>query len=177
MNKRILAVAATSLLAVAAFAAPMASGLKPGQGVNPFQVVDVTGPNKGKQLCYRCAYGGNPVVAAFVKPNAPETAAVLEGVDKLTKQHNGKLKSFVVFMSGPEAKATIEKMQAEHKLSTPLTFLPQGPKAEDIEAYNINPAANNTVMLWNKGAVHASFANVDGKSFAEVNKATADMLK
>ena len=29
------------------------SGLKPGESVNPFQIDDVTGPNKGKSLCYR----------------------------------------------------------------------------------------------------------------------------
>lgn len=177
MHKRMFAVAAASLMAVAAVAAPVASGLKPGQGVGAFQVVDVTGPNKGKQLCYRCSFGGNPVVAAFVKSGAPDTAAVLESVDKLVKANGGRLKSFVVFMNGPEAKPMIEKMATEHKLTVPLTFLPQGPKADDIAAYNINPAANNTVMLWNKGAVHASFANVDAKSFGQVEKAAKEMLK
>jgi hypothetical protein len=29
------------------------SGLKAGQFVRPFDVEDVTGPNKGKTLCYR----------------------------------------------------------------------------------------------------------------------------
>jgi hypothetical protein len=29
------------------------SGLKPGELVHPFDVDDVTGPNKGKTLCYR----------------------------------------------------------------------------------------------------------------------------
>jgi hypothetical protein len=29
------------------------SGLKPGESVSPFDVEDVTGPNKGTTLCYR----------------------------------------------------------------------------------------------------------------------------
>jgi len=29
------------------------SGLKPGESVSPFNVDDITGPNKGKTLCYR----------------------------------------------------------------------------------------------------------------------------
>jgi hypothetical protein len=29
------------------------SGLKAGEPVNPFNVDDITGPNKGKTLCYR----------------------------------------------------------------------------------------------------------------------------
>lgn len=32
---------------------PVKSGLKPGEFVNPFQVDDITGPNKGTSLCYR----------------------------------------------------------------------------------------------------------------------------
>ena len=31
----------------------MQSGLKPGESVNPFDVDDITGPNKGTTLCYR----------------------------------------------------------------------------------------------------------------------------
>jgi hypothetical protein len=32
---------------------PVQSGLKAGEPVNAFLVDDVTGPNKGKSLCYR----------------------------------------------------------------------------------------------------------------------------
>lgn len=32
---------------------PVKSSLKVGEPVNPFLVDDVTGPNKGKTLCYR----------------------------------------------------------------------------------------------------------------------------
>jgi hypothetical protein len=47
-----LAIAAAGMMAVSAFAA-VESGLKPGAPATPFQVVDVTGPHKGEQLCYR----------------------------------------------------------------------------------------------------------------------------
>jgi hypothetical protein len=47
-----LAIAAAGMMATAAFAA-VESGLKPGQPATPFQVVDVTGPHQGEQLCYR----------------------------------------------------------------------------------------------------------------------------
>ena len=46
------AVAAAGLMAVSAFAT-VDSGLKPGARTTAFQVVDVSGPNKGRQLCYR----------------------------------------------------------------------------------------------------------------------------
>jgi hypothetical protein len=40
------------IVAASAFAA-VESGLKPGTPAPAFDVVDVSGPNKGKQLCYR----------------------------------------------------------------------------------------------------------------------------
>lgn len=47
-----LALATVGMLAASAFAA-VDSGLKPGTPATPFDIVDVSGPNKGKQLCYR----------------------------------------------------------------------------------------------------------------------------
>jgi hypothetical protein len=47
-------VAASMVLVGVSFAGDaVKSGLKPGESVNPFQVDDITGPNKGKTLCYR----------------------------------------------------------------------------------------------------------------------------
>ena len=66
---------AAGLLAVSAFAANVQSGLKPGAELPAFDVADVTGPSKGKQLCYRCQYGGNPVMAAFIKSSPSAQAA------------------------------------------------------------------------------------------------------
>jgi len=173
-----LALAAVSLMAVSAFAGPIASGLKPGQPVGAFDVVDVNGPNKGKQLCYRCQYGRQPVVAAFIKSSPAESAGLVGGIQKLVEEHQGKgLKSFIVFMGGPELKPAIEKLAAEKKVTVPMTFLPEGPGASDIAAYKINPEAKNTVMLWNKGAVHASVADVTRESWSEVTRAAEEMLK
>ena len=47
-----LAIAALGMVAAAAFAADVKSGLQVGEGTSAFDVVDITGPNKGKQLCY-----------------------------------------------------------------------------------------------------------------------------
>lgn len=54
--KRVLAPAAAVLVAsmgALAAAAEVESGLKVGQSAGAFNVKDVTGPNKGKSLCYR----------------------------------------------------------------------------------------------------------------------------
>ena len=51
-----LIIAAAGMAAGALWAPAFAavdSGLKQGSFCTPFQVVDVTGPHKGQQLCYR----------------------------------------------------------------------------------------------------------------------------
>jgi hypothetical protein len=40
------------LAGLGAAAASLKSGLEPGESTSPFQVRDITGPNKGKSLCY-----------------------------------------------------------------------------------------------------------------------------
>jgi hypothetical protein len=48
------AVVVSALVVGTAFAAePVKSGLQPGDRTTPFDVQDITGPNKGKSLCYR----------------------------------------------------------------------------------------------------------------------------
>jgi hypothetical protein len=54
MNK-VTAVMAVTALAFAgvAVAAELKSGLQVGESVGPFNVIDCSGPNEGKTLCYR----------------------------------------------------------------------------------------------------------------------------
>ena len=169
---------AAGLLAVSAFAADIKSGLKPGADLPAFQVADVTGPSKGRQLCYRCQFGGNPVMAAFIKTSPAESAALLTEMQKVYDANKSKnLKSFIVFMGGQELAPALAKIAAEKKITIPLTVLPGGAKAADIAQYQINPDAANTVLLWNKGAVQSNFVNVKPEGIEAVSKATADMLK
>jgi hypothetical protein len=52
--KGISAVAVSIVMVGTSLAADaVQSGLKVGESVNPFQVEDITGPNKGTSLCYR----------------------------------------------------------------------------------------------------------------------------
>ena len=170
-----LLVAAASMLAVAAYAA-VESGIKPGVTPGPFQVVDVTGPNKGKQLCYRCQYGAAPVLAAFVNGDASKASKLVGDMQKIVDTHKG-LRSFVVFMNGPESKEAIEKIAAEKKTTIPLVFLPRGTTEEDIASYKISPSAKNTVLLWKGSNVKSNFVDVDAAKLPQVEKAVDAMLK
>lgn len=178
-RRTVISMLAVGVLAASAFAADaVKSGLKPGSSLGAFDVVDVSGPNKGKQLCYRCQYGGAPVVAAFIKGDAPEGPSLAAAIQKLTQANSEKgLRSFVVFMGGPELKGNIEKIAAEKKITIPLTFLPSGPKSADIANYQINPEASSTVLLWSKGSVKANFVNITREGWGDVTKAAEGMLK
>ena len=46
-------VASIALMGTSRAGDPVDSGLKIGDSVSPFLVDDITGPNKGKTLCYR----------------------------------------------------------------------------------------------------------------------------
>jgi hypothetical protein len=171
-----LFIGAIGMLAVSAYAA-IESGLKPGNVPGAFQVVDVTGPNKGRELCYRCAYGASPVVAVFVNGDATKATKLVADVQKMVDSHKSKgLKSFVVFMSGPESKDAIQKIAAEKKTTIPLVFLPKGTKEEDIAAYKISPSAKNTILIW-KGSIKGNFVDVDTAKLPEVEKAVTAMLQ
>ena len=172
-----LLIGAASVLAVAAYAA-VESGLKQGSSPQAFQVVDVTGPNKGKELCYRCQYGSAPVVAAFVNGDVTKAEKLVGELQKIVDARKDKgLKSFVVFMSGPEAKEAIQKIGKEKKTTIPLVFLPKGTKEEDIASYKINPSAKNTVLLWKGMSVQGNFVDVDASKLSSLAKAVDAMLK
>lgn len=177
MKKLGILIAAASLMATAAFAA-VESGLKNGAMPGPFQVVDVTGPSKGKQLCYRCQYGASPVIAAFVNGDATKSGKLLADLQKIVDARKDKgLRSFVVFMSGPESKEAIEKVAAEKKVTIPLVFLPRGTHEEDIASYKISPKAQNTVLIWKQSSVKGNFVDVEAGKLTQVEKAVDTMLK
>ena len=51
MKRLGLAIAALGMTVTAFAADKVESGLKAGEGTSAFQIVDVNGPDKGKQLC------------------------------------------------------------------------------------------------------------------------------
>lgn len=114
---------------------------------------------------------------AFVKDDAAKAAGLVASIQKLANTHRDKgLKTFVVFTGGPELKDPIEKVAADHSISIPLTFLPQGTNASDYAQFKVNPDAHNTVLVYKDKRVTANFVNVTKATFAEVEKATAETL-
>jgi len=148
-------------------AAEIQSGLEKGSKVPPFDVKDITGPNKGDELCYRCRYGNQPVVSVFTKEMTDEVATLTKELDNvIAKNRDQKMAGFVVLMSETPEKAAsaLEAIAQKKKIEQmPLTTFNglNGP-----EGYKINSKADVTVMMWVEGKVKVS----QGLSKADLNK-------
>ena len=124
------------------------SGMEIGAVPLPFEVEDVTGPNKGKHLCYRCLYGGRPVVGIFVRDLDESTQALIKQIDQEVAAHQAeKLAAFVVVLTDDpqSAKSDLEKVAAKNEIkNVPLTVF-EG--AAGPEGYQVTKEAAVNVMM------------------------------
>src|SRR5205085_9544072 len=103
--KKFSGIAAVCLLVVgAAIAADTAekleSGLPVGETVPPFNVRDITGPSKGKTLCYRCQYSDRPVVTVFTRELSDNVKDLVKKIDaKVGENKDEKMAAFVVVLT------------------------------------------------------------------------------
>jgi hypothetical protein len=141
------------------------SGLKPGDAPPAFLVQDATGPAAGTgKLCYRCRYGGNPVVAVFTHKLDESVTSLVKQVDaQVEKNKDKKLKAFVVLLTDDPDKAEPKLKEIAEKnniKNVPLTIFdgPLGPLD-----YKLSPKAETTVLMWVKSDVKVNHAFSDGK--------------
>lgn len=152
------------------------SGLKVGDYAGAFTVLDVTGPSKGEELCYRCKYGNSPVVAIFTRELSDAVADTVADVDKAIGK-NKNLKSFVVLLTddAEASKADLEKLAKEKNIkNVPLTIADSKGPAN----YKINKDAGVTVLMWNESEVRVNHAFEAGTFCSNCQKeVVADLAK
>jgi len=140
--------AAVLMMATAVFAG---EGLEVGADVGAFTVTDVTGPNAGKSLCYRCRYGSQPVVTIFAREINDELATLVKNVDQVVgKNQSEKMAAFVVLLSDNPAaqEGKLKALAKQHGITnTPLTVFDDknGPPSYKITDSDF------TVMMWVDG--------------------------
>lgn len=160
-----LAIASTAI----GFAAERAGddlkpGLAVGEIVPAFNVRDITGPQKGKTLCYRCRYGNAPTVAIFARDIDDSLKSLVKQIDDRQVAESDKgLKSFVIFINDdPDTiEPKIESLAKDQKLTgTPLTLIEgvQGPPD-----YKIARESAVTVMMWVEGELKVNRAFAKNK--------------
>lgn len=158
-----LVLACFATLSAAEKSTEVKSGLKLGTFVPAFNVRDITGPKKGETLCYRCRFGGRPVVNIFAREITPELTALIKDIDKqVAKNKDKKMEAFVVFLSddADAIEPKIKKLAKEHKIKIPLTLI------EDVagpEGYKIAKNADVTVLMWVDSKVKVNQAFGKGK--------------
>ena len=174
-------VPALALVATASFvvAAELKSGLEAGESPSPFNVKDITGPNKGTSLCYRCQYGAKPVAAVFTREINKEVVSLIKEIDQNVGAKKDKnLCAFVVLLTddADAGAKQLKELAAKEKITNvPLTVFDgtAGP-----ESYKISKDAAVTVLMWNKMRVEVNYAFADAKIPAEdVKKISGDTSK
>jgi len=140
------------------------SGLKEGAFVGAFNVKDCTGPSKGKSLCYRCKFGGRPVVAVFTRSIDKNVTRLIKQIDgRVAKNEDKNMRAFVVLLTDdPDAnEPKLVELAKKSKIeNVPLTVFDgvAGPPA-----YKLKKDAEVTVLMWNKSRVRANHGFAKGK--------------
>src|SRR5688572_25107607 len=155
------------------------SGLEEGESPAAFNVKDITGPSKGKSLCYRCQYGAKPVATIFTREITDEVASLVEKIDKTVGENKDKnMCAFVVLLTddADAGAKELEKLAKDKKITNvPLTVFDG---AAGPESYKISKDAKVNVMMWNKQRVQVNHAFADAKlSEDDVKKVAGDTSK
>jgi len=173
-----LVLASVVVLSAAEKSSEIQSGLELGSFAPAFDVLDITGPKKGTELCYRCRYGSRPVVNIFAREITPELTELIKNVDKQVDANKDKrMAAFVVFLSedGEAAEPKIKELADKNKIKIPLTLI-KNTKGPDN--YNISEDADVTVMMWVDSEVKVNHAFGKGKLKKEtVKEIAADTKK
>lgn len=161
-----------------AIAAELKSGVQPGDAIGAFDVVKCAGAaddgvSTGDKLCYRCKYGGRPMVMVFTRTTDGKVADLVKKLDAaVAKNSDEKLAAFVNLLGEDQ-----EALESQAKKFASKTKVENVPVVVPVEFengpdnYGINPKAEVTVILAVKGAVVANHA-VSG----ELNDKTIDAI-
>jgi len=143
-------------------AAGLKSGLQVGEFANPFSVRAVTGPYRGKTLCYRCKLGTSPVVCIFARRITGALTGLLKQLDaRLAHEHD--LKALVVLLTDDPDRtaARLTDLARECQLQyVPLTLVanPSGP-----QDYKLAEEAEVTILSWKGPKVRSNRAYAAGQ--------------
>ncbi|MCP9462963.1 MAG: hypothetical protein NNA24_13090 [Nitrospira sp.] len=153
----------------------MVSGRAVGEITPSFPVLDVTGPHKGKSICYVCESKDAPVVFAFFRQTDDETASLVKKLDQLARQ-NKELNVVAVVTEGPNSQAWLERLARENSITIPLTVFRDGTRDVAMKLYKLNPNVRNTILVSVKRKVAANLVDVNAENFNLLTNAVSNVL-
>lgn len=150
------------------------SGRAVGEMTPSFPVLNVTGPHKGKLVCYVCESKGAPVVFAFFPQTGDEMASLVKKLNELAR--NQDLRVVAVIMAGQESQPWLEKFAEENGITIPLTVLRNGKDDIAVKLYKLNATVSNTILVSAKHKVTANLVNVNAQNFGMLTEAVSRVL-
>lgn len=166
MKNKILTLFSVSALAAVVLAAPLSSGLKPGEFVTPFHPKHLSGPDKGTDTCPPCKYGNLPAVQVWLnKEDAKTASAITEAVNEEVTKSAKNLKGFVLHVTKDKAAKAAAKTAAQNAEAAGLVNVAVAtvePTNEAIANYKINlkPEIRNTIIVYRKMKIVATMVNL-----------------
>ena len=165
---------------------PLKSGIAVGQFVSSFESIKCGGAAKdgekvGSQLCYICKYDQRPVVLIFARKSDAALARLVKQLDKLLEKHQGRKLAGIVSLIG--AKPAVLKSRAKtfasrNKLKRVPIVVPVEAALSGPKDFQLNPAADFTVMMYVKGVIKANRAFTSKELTAKaVNLLLTDVRK
>ena len=141
-----------------------------------FPVLDVTGPHKGKSVCYVCESQEAPVVFAFFRQTGNEMASLVVKLDELARQKQD-IRVVAVVIEGQESQPWLERLAEEKGITIPLTVFRNGKDDIAMKVYKLNPSASNTILVSAKRKVVANLVNVNAENFKMVTNGVSKVIR
>jgi hypothetical protein len=151
------------------------SGLAVGEMTPSFPVLAVTGPHKGKEVCYVCQFIGAPTIFAFFRQTGEDMASVVKELNELARR-NKDIRVVAIIIEGQESQPWLEKFAQENSITIPLTVLRNGKDDIAMKVYKLNANINNTIMMSVKREVAANLVNVNAENFKLLTNTISKVL-
>jgi hypothetical protein len=151
------------------------SGRAVGEMTPSFPVLDVTGPHKGKAVCYVCESKDAPTVLAFFRQTGEDMASVVTKLNELARQ-NQDLRVVAVVIEGQESQPWLEKFAQENDITIPLTVFRNGKDDVGMKIYKLNASIHNTILVSVKRKVAANLVNVHAEHFTTLANTISKVL-
>ena len=151
------------------------SGRAVGEMTPSFPVLDVTGPHKGKEVCYVCEFIDAPTIFAFFRQTGEEMASVVKKLNELARR-NQDIRVVAVVIEGQDSQPWLEKFAQENGITIPLTVLRNGKDDVAMKVYKLNASINNTILVSVKRKVAANLVNVNAENFKMLTNTISKVL-
>jgi len=151
------------------------SGLPVGEMTPSFLVLPVTGPHKGKEVCYVCEFIGAPTIFAFFRQTGDEMASAVKKLNDLARQ-NQDIKVVAVVIEGQDSQPWLEKFAQENGITISLAILRNGKDDVAVKVYKLNASVSNTILMSVNRKVAANLVNVNAENFKMLTNTISKIL-